>query len=188
MFLLILGLVAFFGVHLVPMFPPLRAAPVKHLGENRYKGTFAAIAGIGLVLIAVGYAYGRRGAQLFDPVAEARLLAPLAMIVGFVLLAAANMKTHIRRVLKHPMLLGVGIWSVIHLPSNGDIKASILFGAFLAFVVANLISATLRDATTSFQPQAKFDIIAVVGGSLLALLVMALHRILFGVPAVPWGL
>jgi uncharacterized membrane protein len=168
MFLLILGLVAFFGIHVVPMFPPLRAALVKHFGENRYKGTFSAVAGIGLVLIAVGYAYAQPGAQLFEPVAAARLLAPLAMIVSFVLVAAANMKTHIRRVLKHPMLLGIGIWSAIHLLANGRMKASIVFGTFLAFVVIDLISAILRGAAKSFQPQVRFDVIVVVGGSLLA--------------------
>ena len=188
MLILIPGLVAFLGIHLVPAMPPLRAALVKHFGENRYKGVFSVVAGIGLVLIVAGYAHAPRGAQLFDGFAGARLLAPSAMIVSFILLAAANMKTHIRRALQHPMLIGIGIWSAVHLLASGHLKAGILFGAFLAYVVIDLISALLRGATKSFEPQAKYDVMAVGAGTLLALLVMALHRMLIGVPAAPWGL
>ena len=72
--------------------------------------------------------------------------------------------------------------------ANGHLKASVLFGTFLAFVVIDLDSVILHGATKSFQPQVKFDVIAAAGGGLLALLVMALHRVLIGVPAVSWGL
>ena len=188
MFMLILGLVAFLGIHLVPVFAPLRSVLAMRLGETTYKGMFSAVSGIGLVLIVAGYAYAPRGAQLFEPVAAAKLLAPATMIVSFILLAAANMKSHIRRALKHPMLLGVGIWSAVHLLANGHIKASILFGAFLAFAAIDLVSATLRGASKSFQPVVKHDVIAVAGGGMVALLFMALHRMLIGVPAVAWGL
>ena len=185
---LILGLAAFLGIHLLPAGPPLRTALAQRFGENRYKGIFSAASGIGLVLIIVGYAYAPRGAQLFEPLAAARSLAPLAMVVSFILLAAANMKAHIRRALKHPQLIGVGIWSATHLLANGHLKAGVLFGAFLAYVAIDLVSAITRGATKSFQPLVKHDIIAVAGGTLVALVVMALHRLLFGVPAVAWGL
>lgn len=188
MAILVIGLVLFLGIHLVPALPPLRAACAARLGEKRYKGAFSIVSGIGLVLIVVGYAYAPRGAQLFIPSIGARHAAPLVVALAFVLLAAANMRGHLRRILRHPMLIGIGLWSVVHLLANGHAKATVLFGAFLAYAALDLGSAAARGAVKSFTPQAKYDFMAVGGGIGLALLVMWMHRILFGVAPVPWSL
>jgi len=187
MLILTIGLVVFLGVHLLPVVPAARTALRTRLGENAYKGMFSALSALGFVLMVAGYAHAPRGEQLFAPLAEARMLAPLAMIISFILLAAANMKAHLRRVLKHPMLLGVGIWATVHLLANGHLKASLLFGAFLAYALLDIVSATLRGAGKSFEPQLKHDFIAVAGGTVTALAFMGLHRLLIGVPAVRWG-
>ncbi|HJV75688.1 MAG TPA: NnrU family protein, partial [Noviherbaspirillum sp.] len=109
-------------------------------------------------------------------------------MISFMLLAAANMKTHIRRTLRHPMLIGVGIWATVHLLANGEARATVLFGAFLAYVIVDLISAVQRNATKQFTPVLRQDVMAIVGGIVVALVVMAFHRPLFGVAAVPWGI
>ncbi len=186
--ILILGLVLFLGIHIVPAIPPLRAACATRLGENRYKGLFSIVSAIGLVLIVVGYAYAPRGAQLFAPSIGARHAAPLVVTLAFILLAAANMRSHIRRTLKHPMLIGVGLWALVHLLANGHAKATLLFGAFLAYAALDLGSAVARGAVKQFAPQRKYDFMAVGGGIALALLVMLFHRILFGVAALRWSL
>lgn len=188
MIILVLGLVAFFGIHLVPVLPVTRKHLLESLGEKRYKGAFSMISAIGLVLIVIGYSRAPAGPLLFNPFPGAMAIAPFAMIVSFVLLAAANMKTYLRRALSHPMLIGVGIWATVHLLATGHAKATLLFGAFLAYTVIDIISATARHAVKRFKPEAKHDVIAVVAGLLLALLVMALHRQLFGVRAVAWGM
>lgn len=185
--LLISGLVVFLGIHLVPTLPALRNQLFTALGEKRYKGLFSVISAIGLVLIVVGYARAPGGPRLFDSSPAAIRVAPLAMVISFILLAAANMKTHIRRAIVHPMLIGVGIWAAVHLLANGHEKATVLFGAFLAYAVLDLLSAVARHATKSFTPAVRQDVIAVVAGTALALLVMAFHRQLFGVMAVSWG-
>ncbi len=184
---LILGLVLFLGIHVVPAVPPLRAACASRLGEQRYKGLFSVVSGIGLLLIVAGYAYAPRGDQLFAPSIGARHAAPLVMVIAFILLAAANMKTHIRRIVKHPMLIGLGLWALVHLLANGHAKATLLFGAFLAYAALDLGSAVARGAVKQFVPQRKYDFMAVGGGVLLALLVMLFHRVLFGVAPVPWS-
>jgi uncharacterized membrane protein len=186
--ILILGLALFLGIHLLPMFTGVRAGLHKRYGENAYKGVFSLLSAAGLVLIVVGYARAPVEPRLFDPFPFAVRIAPLAMIVSFILLAAANMRTHIRHKLKHPMLLGVGIWAGVHLLANGEARAALLFGAFLAYVVIDLVSAISRHATKSFVPVARQDAMAVGAGIVLALLVMAFHRPLFGVMAVPWGM
>ncbi len=188
MLILILGLVVFLGLHLVPALPALRAPLVASLGEKRYKGLFSAVSGVGLLLIVVGYAYAPRGEQLFAPSTGARHAALLVVPLAFILLAAANMKGHIRRVVKHPMLVGLGLWALVHLLANGHAKATLLFGAFLAYAALDLGSAVARNAVKEFTPQRKFDFMAVGGGVLLALLVLLFHRLAFGVAPVPWSL
>ncbi len=186
--ILLFGLALFLGIHLVPALPPLRAACVAKLGENRYKGVFSIVSAVGLVLIIVGYAYAPRGEQIFIPSVGARHASPLVVILAFILLAAANMRSHLRRILRHPMLIGVGLWALVHLLANGHAKATILFGAFLVYAALDLGSAVARGAVKTFVPQLKYDLMAVGGGIGLALLVLWMHRILFGVAPVPWSL
>lgn len=186
--LLVLGLVLFLGIHLLPVLTGVRNAAFTRLGEKSYKGMFSVVSALGLVLVVVGYARAPSEPRLFNPATAAILAAPLVMIISFVLLASANMRTHIRHTLRHPMLLGVGLWAGVHLLANGETKATLLFGAFLAYVVIDLISATQRHAVKTFTPVTRQDAMAVGAGIVIALLVMAFHRYLFGVQAVHWGL
>ena len=188
MTLFIAGLALFFAVHLVPTAPALRARWVAAAGEARYRRQFALLSLAGLALVIVGYAIAPRDAQLFAASPRAQSIAPLAMVVSFILLAAANMKTHLRARLRHPMLIGVIIWATVHLLGNGDVKGTLLFGSFLFYAVVDLASALGRGAVKPFVPQHKHDIMAIVGGLIAAAAVMLFHRLLFGVPVVWWSL
>jgi uncharacterized membrane protein len=187
MTLLSFGLALFLGVHLIPLRPDLRSRLAAALGENRYKGIFSMASALGLVLVVVGYGRAPGGPILFRPFPAAIMVAPLAMTVSFILLAASHGKSHLRAWLRHPMLLGVGLWAFVHLLANGNARASLLFGAFLAYVAIDLISAVRRRTAPSFEPVWRHDLIALVAGIVIAGLVMAFHRPLFGVAVVPWG-
>jgi uncharacterized membrane protein len=180
--------VFFLGIHLVPAVPALRRALVAHLGERRYKGVFALVSAIGLALIVLGYAVSADRARVFAPFPAARAIAPYAMSISFILFAAANMRGHLRRIIRHPMLLGLAIWATVHLLANGDRTGTVLFGAFLAFAAIDLASAVRRGAVKDFVPEVKYDMMAVVGGIGVALAVMALHRVLFGVAVTSFGI
>lgn len=185
--ILIIGLALFLGIHLIPAVPGLKAPLVNALAPNRYKAIFSMLSVLGLALIAFGYASAPHGPTLFNPIPAASAIAPTAMVISFILLAAANMKTRIRAVIKHPMLLGIGIWSLVHLLANGHAKAVVLFGAFLIFVLIDLTSVLLRNRALAFQPKPGHDVIAIASGFLLALAVMSFHRVLFGPTVVRWG-
>jgi len=187
MALLIVGLVLFLGIHLLPMAPALRNRLFADWGESRYKGMFSAVSLAGFALIVAGYYFGERGPQLFAPVPAARAMAPEAMTLAFILLAAANMRGHARRLLRHPMLIGILIWSGVHLFANGDLRGTLLFGAFFVYAIVDLVSVTARGAVRPFEPSLRYDIMAVVGGVVVAVIVMAVHRYLFGVRVVPFG-
>jgi hypothetical protein len=99
-----------------------------------------------------------------------------------VLLAAPNLRGHIRRVLKHPMLIGIAIWAAVHLLANGHTRGTVLFASILAYALVDFVSAVQRHATKLFAPSARHDAIAVATGIVAALAVMAFHRVLFGPP------
>ena len=187
MTILVAGLVLVLGIHLVPALPPARAALATTWGENRYKGAFSLISALGLVLIIAGYALSDDRTRVFAPLPAARAVAPYAMVVSFILFAAANMRGHLRHGLRHPMLLGLLIWSAVHLLANGDRTGTVLFGAFALYAIVDLVSAIARGEVKSFEPMVKHDIIAVLGGTAVALAVMTFHRLLFGVAVVPFG-
>ena len=179
MSVMIAGLVLFIGIHLVPMAPDLRARLASRFGDKPYRAIFSLVSAAGLVLIVVGYRM-RDTMPLFAPSPAARAAAPVLVTLAFVLFAAANMKTHIRSTLKHPMLLGLMLWSGVHLLANGDTAGTILFGSFLGYSILDLVSATRRGAVKPFVPVWKHDIIAVVSGIALAYLTIRFHPALFG--------
>lgn len=188
MVLLVAGLVIFLGIHAVPAIPPLRRSLVTRLGDGPYKGVFSLLSAAGLVLIGVGFATAPATERVFAPVPAAIAVAPYAVTLAFILFAAANMRGYLRHTLRHPMLLGLGIWAAVHLLANGDLRGTVVFGAFLAYAALDLASVTSRNAVKSFTPSAKFDLMAIVGGIAIAAGVMFAHRMLFGVRVVAFGL
>jgi len=187
MALLVTGLVVFLGIHLVPAFPQSRQRLIARWGEGRFKALFSIASAVGLALIVIGYMQAPATGRVFAPSAAAIAVAPFAVSVAFILFAAANMRGYIRHTLQHPMLLGLGLWASVHLLANGDLRGTVLFGAFLAYAVVDLASAIGRHAVKAFDPSFKYDVMAVVGGSVIAVGVMALHRVLFGVPVIAFG-
>jgi len=181
MSILIAGLALFLGLHLIPAFPALRKVVAEDLlGLKLYQPLFALGSALGLVLIIAGWWLRPERVQLFDPFPAARAAAPLLVTLAFVLFASANMKTHIRKVVRHPMLIGLVLWSGAHLFANGDLAGTILFGSFFAYSIVDLISAIARGAVKPFEPMWKYDGMAIVGGLLLAVITIYFHPAIFG--------
>lgn len=183
MILLVAGLALFMAVHLVPSVVPLRDALIARLGAAPYRGVFSLIALAGLVLVVLGFARAS-----VEPVYSApgwgRQVAMVAVPVSLVLFAAANMPTHIRAVLRHPMLLGVLLWATTHLLANGELRSVVLFGSFAGYAVLDLVSAEVRGKRPSTEkaPRLTMDAVAVVAGLVAAGLFIVFHGALFGVP------
>jgi len=187
MTLLVAGLILFLGAHLLPTRPALRARLIDRWGDRPYRGILSLVSLLGLVLIVWGYARAPRGEQLFQPSSLAIAIAPYAVTLALILFAAANMRGHARRIVQHPMLLGLAIWAAVHLAANGDTRGTVLFASFLAYAAVDFASVLQRHAVKRFEVVPRHDVIAVVAGILVALVLMALHRLLFGVRVVSWG-
>jgi uncharacterized membrane protein len=184
---LVLGLVVFLGVHSVSIAAPRwRDGMAARLGEVGWKGVYAVVSIVGFVLIVVGYAEARQNPLvLWTPPLALRHVAFLLMVPVFPLLLAAYLPGRIRTAAKHPMLLATKIWAVAHLLANGNLADVLLFGAFLAWAVADRISVKKRPArpVPGAPPSAANDAIVVVAGlALYVAFLMFGHRWLFGVP------
>jgi uncharacterized membrane protein len=181
MALLITGLVIFFGAHLVPWWPTLRRALVAWLGEQGYKAAFALVALVGFVLIIIGK--GRAEfVPFYEPPAWGRQAALPLVLLAFIVLPGAYIRSNIKRYTRHPMLWGVTLWAFAHLLANGDRASVVLFGAFLVYSLTDMASANIRGArlSTDRQPRTQDLKVAVVGFVAYVLLLM-LHPYLFGV-------
>ena len=181
--LLTLGMILFFGVHLLPFAPGLRNRLFGLAGENVYKGIFSLAALGGLVAMGFGFARAEY-VEVWAPASWSFPVALHAMPVVFILLAAANTKTHIRKIIRHPMALGVFLWSVMHLAANGDVASLKLFGSFAVFAIFSVIATEARGKRPDYTPAAKFDVIAVVSGLVLYGVVLYFHGALFGAPVI----
>ena len=189
MLLLAVGLVLFLGVHSVSIVAPRwRLRTIERLGAGPWKGLYAIVSAVGLVALVVGYGIARREpVVLYAPPTMLRHLVLLLMVPVFPLFIASYFPGRISRATKHPQLLSVKIWATAHLLANGTLADVVLFGAFLAWAVADRISVKRRPAIEAHKlpgapPGAMNDVIVVVVG--LAVYVVFLlwaHRALIGV-------
>jgi uncharacterized membrane protein len=148
MSLLILGLVLFLGTHSVRIVADdWRGTRIARLGLMPWKGIYSVISIIGFVLIVWGYGEARGNPiALYSPPVWTRHIAALLTVPAFILLIAAYIPgTRIKRAVGHPMVAAVKIWAFAHLLSNGTLADVVLFGAFLAWAVADYIAARRRD-------------------------------------------
>jgi uncharacterized membrane protein len=186
---MILGLAVFIGTHLVTTQRQARANLIARFGENGYKALYSVLSLIGLVLIAYGFAQYRATGwiEIWSPPAWTRHLAALLVLFAVICIVAAYSPGHIKRVLKHPMLVGVKLWATAHLISNGDLGSIILFGSILGWAVFDRIS--LKRRTDPGAPPIAVggwprDAVAVIGGLVLYLgLGLWFHPYVIGVPA-----
>ena len=178
--LLILGITIFFSIHLIPIFP-LKKFLINRLGENKYKGLFSLIALIGILIIIYGFSSADYY-PIWDPLPYSKELALTLMPISIVLLVAANIQTNIKRLTKHPMLIGILIWSFVHLLSNGDLRSIILFVSFGVYALIDIIFSkkVLTTNNTANYTLTK-DIIVVIIGLLVYAIIVYFHQYIAGV-------
>ncbi len=188
MLLLVLGLILFFGVHIVPMLPDLRARLIATVGDGLYRGLYSIVALAGLVLIVWGYGQARDAGVpfVYDPPFFMRYMTHLVMLPVFVLLVSAYAHGRITGRARHPMVLAVKLWAFAHLLSNGDIASVLMFGSFLVWAVADRISLARRERrglVTVHDGPAQNDIVAVIVGlSVYLVFLFKAHTWVIGIP------
>lgn len=185
----ILGLAIFLGAHVFVTMRERRAALIARIGEWPYRGLFALVSSIGVVVAAYGFASYRAAGplMLWYPPIWTRHIVVVLMWPASILVAAAYLRGNVQRTLKHPLLVAIKTWAVAHLCANGDLGGIVLFGAVLAWAVYDRI--TLKRRADPGAPSipaggGKNDMIAIVVGTIIYLaLGFVFHPIVVGVPA-----
>jgi uncharacterized membrane protein len=185
----IIGLIVFLGAHVFVSMRGEREALIKRIGRGPYLGLFTLVSIVGLVLIGYGFArYRAEGLiPLWYPPAWTRHIVVALMWPASIAVVAAYIPGNIKRVLKHPMLVGVKLWALAHLCANGDVGGIILFGSVLAWAVYDRITLKRRaDAGGPPIPAGgrRNDIIAIIIGTIFYLaLGFVFHPLVIGLPA-----
>jgi uncharacterized membrane protein len=185
---LVLGLILFLGVHSVAIVAPgWREAQIQRRGEGVWKGLYSLVSLAGLLLIVHGYGVARQSPlPVYLPPVALRHAALLLMLPVFPLLLATYLPGRLQRAARHPTLLAVKLWATAHLLANGNLADLLLFGAFLAWAVADRVAVKRRAVprpVPGAPPGALNDVLAVAGGLVLyAAFLFGLHAWLIGVP------
>jgi uncharacterized membrane protein len=193
MTLLIVGLLLFLGVHSTRMVADgWRTSAISRVGLRPWKAAYALLSILGFIAIVVGYGQTRADpVHVWSPPLWTAHLAIALTLPAFVLLVAAYVpRNRLRAWVGHPMLAGVKLWALAHLISNGRLGDIVLFGAFLAWAVADFVVSRRRDRARGTGPapgRLAGDVLTVVIGVALWLLFAHwLHAAWIGVDPMAW--
>ena len=161
MLMLILSALVFAGIHIGVAGTRLRDMAVRRLGPTGFMVAFSVASLAGIFWMVKAY----QAAPYVETWGFLEWWKPFAIVlmVPAFLLAVAGIATPnptslaqdaglvlppvgIVRVTRHPFLVGVGLWAVIHLIGNGDIASLVLFAtfAFICFAGTGSIDAKRR--------------------------------------------
>ena len=145
MTLLVLGILLFALVHFIPAFAPaMRAAAIKRLGENGYKGIFSLLLLASFALIIIGWR-STQPTPLYLPPPALHTFALGLLCLAFLLMVVSSRNSRLRLLIRHPQLSGVALWGISHLLLNGDNRSLVLFGGMTAWALVEIVAISQRQ-------------------------------------------
>ncbi len=187
MTLFLIGLIIFLGSHSCRIFAESwRNHMIDKIGEVKWKGLYTIISLLGFVIMVISYGQARQNTVvLWQPNAVLIYIALVLNLIAFIFLAGSSPSNNAIRIkLKHPMILGVKVWALAHLLSNGTLVDLILFGSFLIWAVLDFRSARKRPIHIPEQAQisTKATMLTIASGVILwVAFIFGLHQLLIGV-------
>jgi uncharacterized membrane protein len=105
----------------------------------------------------------------------------MLMPISIVLLVATNMQTNIKKFTKHPMLIGIIIWSFVHLIANGDLRSILLFASFGLYALIDIIfSKKVLTVNSSVNYSSTKDVMVVIIGLFVYVIIVYFHKYIAG--------
>ncbi|PZQ51512.1 MAG: hypothetical protein DI556_04975 [Rhodovulum sulfidophilum] len=170
MALLVIGIALWIAAHLFKRVAPgARGDLAARLGAGPARGIFAALIGLSLVLIVIGFRAAPYVA-VYTPPGWTVHLNNLLMLIAVFLFGAANAPSRVKTVLRNPMLTGVLLWAIAHILVNGDLAGLILFGAMGLWAIASM---ALIDTAAPRAPVGPVPPMADLRLALISLVVFA---------------
>ena len=184
---LILGLVAFLGVHSVRRLAPgWREARIAAIGRNAWRGIYSLFSIAGFLFLIWGYGQARNEPLVMEwlPPRELAHVTGFLVLVAFILLAAAFVpRNHIKASIGHPMMLAVALWAFGHLMANGSLHDMVLFGSFLVWALFVFFAAYRYEPPTRTGATWFGTLLSIaIGVAATGLFAHVLHARWIGVP------
>lgn len=158
MLVLIGASVFFLGLHFVIAGTRLRDALVARLGAKGFRRAFSLLAIVGLAAMVAGYSRAQRVTLWEADILPAtvffagNLLAVALLVIGALTPSPNSILTErafregrlevrgILRITRHPAMLGLGWWALMHLLANGDSASVVFFGALATLALLGPLS------------------------------------------------
>lgn len=187
MAILVLGLAVFLMLHIYSTFRTREVGRTvkERIGERVYMTAYSGLSALSLGLILWGYVRVGPGPPLWQGWTGQTMPIVLMAFSTLLIVSAYAPENTIRRLVRHPMVLGIVFWSVAHLMSSPSRRAVAIFGAFGLFAAINFLVVLRRPFEMTIAPVAKGNL-AVSAVSFTAFVGFGtwLHPVLFGVS--PW--
>lgn len=184
MTLLIAGLALWVLIHMMPAATTAwRQALVESAGAKTYRAVFALLITLGLVLIVLGWR-STEPVAVYVPPAWGRDVSLFLMFLSVLLFGASHAKTNVKRLIRHPQLTAVIVWSIAHLLANGDSRSLVLFGTLGVWALIEILLINRRDGTWTPPPPAsrRSELIAAAVTVVVFIVLIAVHPWIAGVP------
>jgi uncharacterized membrane protein len=180
---LIVAIVVWSLIHFIPATAlTFRTGLVRRLGVTAYKGLFAVVAFAALLLIISNWK-SASVSPVYAPPSWGPYLTIVFTLAAFILFFAPYFRSSLSRYIRHPQLLGVVVWGLGHLLSNGEARSIVLFGGFAVWAVLQIALLNRRDGAWT-RPQAASvisNIRLLLAGLGFFILALYFHGRLFGV-------
>ena len=195
MILLLIGLIAFLGFHLIRVLAPdLRSTMIARYGKPAWMGIYSVLSIATLALLVYGFGQARMesGEPLYvSPPWMVHVTVTLMLIALILAVSSVLPAGYIATKSRHPLITAVKVWALAHLLVNGEVYSIVTFVAFLAWAVVLRIAAKRRARAGELTERPFvgwiWDLASVVIGLALAIaLIKGLHYWLIGVP-IPVG-
>ena len=180
---LLAGIFLFVVLHLSSsVVPSLRDALRGRLRPNGYRALFSVLALGALALIVAGWQRTVPNLLYVPPAWGFTLALPL-MFFAVVLFGASHGKTGLKRIVRHPQLMAVAVWSVAHLLANGDSRSVTLFASLGAWAILEMLMINRREGEwiKPYRASIKGEAITIGVSAVIFLVLFALHPYFTGV-------
>lgn len=185
---LALGVLLWSVVHFIPaIFANLKTRMLERFGEYPYKGVFTLLMVVAIYLIISGWksltpAEGEVLELVFTPPDWGVHVAGVLTLIGFILFLAPYPPNNIKRLMRHPQLIGVVCWGVGHLAAIGSERGIVLFAGLSIWAILEILLINKRDGEW-VRPDSvplKRDLAMVAFSVLVFMVFLYSHHLLFG--------
>ena len=179
---LAIGVLIWSVVHFIPAIAiDLKKNMVNRFGEYPYKGIFTLMMVVAIYLMISGWKLAVPEVDYVPPDWSVHA-AMLLVLVGFILFFAPYPPNNIKRMMRHPQLIGTACWGVGHLFAIGDARSIVFFGGLAAWALIEMLLLNRRDGewVKPASVPGKNDLTMVLFSVLVFMVVLYTHHLIFG--------